>query len=545
MSRIPNSAPVVKSPEPTHLNWMVGGSFAITNPILRLRISAASCFFGEPMYYHVDGEDKRETKNVSPLDPNVLRLLKANLDSLDSQHDRSGTPAELLERTIDAALDHDVEATLVEAVRLRTEDHMRTTPQVIFVRAAHHKKTKGTTLLTKYVTGIVQRADEPSVVIAYHQWRYKGKPIPNGLKRALARRLTAFNAYQLGKYRGEGKGVKLVDVVNLVHPKANDALTALMKNKLTTTDQTWEAIISANKASKESWQKAIPVMGHMALLRNLRNFLDHDVPYGDYLKKLVDTAPEGKQLPFRYYSAWKAIEGHTNISPPVQDAVETCLMASLGNLPKFPGRLMSLCDNSGSAQKATTSSMGTMRVNDIANLTGVLTGYTADEGYVGVFGDRLDGFGIRTHSSIFDNLKTAEQKGANVGANTEHGVWLFWEQAIRLKEHWDTVFIYSDMQAGIGQLYGNPAAYGEYTWGGDRRYIDVAKLIATYRKQVNKKVTVFCVQVAGYDDALVPENFYRTHLLGGWGDGILRYARRMADIADGLDAAPLQQMAAK
>ena len=60
----------------------------------------------------------------------------------------------------------------------------------------------------------------------------------------------------------------------------------------------------------------------------------------------------------------------------------------------------------------------------------------------------------------------------------------------------------------------------------------MAKLIADYRKKVNPKVTVFLVQVAGYQDTLVPTNFKRTHILGGWGDGILRYARAMADIAD-------------
>ena len=65
---------------------------------------------------------------------------------------------------------------------------------------------------------------------------------------------------------------------------------------------------------------------------------------------------------------------------------------------------MSLCDNSGSAQGATTSVMGTMRICDIANLTGILTGKASEDGYIGIFGDRLEVQPVRKKSSIFDQL---------------------------------------------------------------------------------------------------------------------------------------------
>lgn len=545
MSRIPNTPKTSTVDAPTHRNWMDGAAYTIDNPLLRLRTAAASCFFGEPMYYHRDGDDKRKKKYCLKMEltDDDLKILRASLDATDPHAWRGLTPAELMESAIDAALDHDADATLAEAARLRTEDHIRTTPQVIFVRAAHHANVRGTSLLTKYVNSIVRRADEPTVILAYHEWRYKGKSLPNGLKRALARRLSQFKEYELAKYRGESKDTKLVDVVNLVRPKHTDAIGKLVKGTLTNEGNTWEAILSAEKASKDTWLKAIPVMGHMALLRNLRNFLDHDVPYSAYLPKLLETAEKGKQLPFRYFSAYKAVEGHAHVSPPVLDGIETCLMNSLKELPKFPGRVMSLCDNSGSAQGATTSSLGTMKINEIANLTGVLTGYAADEGYVGVFGNKLEPVAIRKKASVFDQLKQANTLAHRVGQETENGVWLFWDQAIRMKEHWDYVFVYSDMQAGTGGLYGiDMNAYRNYLWRGTR-HIDVAKLIADYRKKVNPKVTVFLVQVAGYQDTLVPANFKRTHLLGGWGDGILHYARHMADIADAI--VPQQAAAAQ
>ncbi|WP_212648253.1 hypothetical protein [Deinococcus hopiensis] len=54
------------------------------------------------------------------------------------------------------------------------------------------------------------------------------------------------------------------------------------------------------------------------------------------------------------------------------------------------------------------------------------------------------------------------------------------------------------------------------------------KLIQTYRQQVNPQVLVYLVQVAGYGDTIVPETYRGTFILGGWGDGLLRYAHAMS-----------------
>jgi 60 kDa SS-A/Ro ribonucleoprotein len=193
--------------------------------------------------------------------------------------------------------------------------------------------------------------------------------------------------------------------------------------------------------------------------------------------------------------------------------------------------VMSLSDNSGSAWGTTTSSMGTMHVAEIANLTGVLTGKVAQEGYIGVFGDRLEVFPVERKDAIFATVDKISKAGQGVGGGTENGIWLFWDKAIREREHWDHVFVYSDMQAGHGGLYGtNSKAYRDYIWRGSSNSIDVPKLIATYRQQVNPNVMVYLVQVAGYTDTIVPEFYDRTYILGGWGEGLLRFAAQMAGL---------------
>ncbi|MCA9684905.1 MAG: TROVE domain-containing protein, partial [Myxococcales bacterium] len=512
----------------SHLNWMGGPSYGLSDPLTVLRVAASSCFFGEPMYYHRDGADERPQRKrpASRLSAAGLEHLRETLNAADPVEWRALAPAELIEQAIDAALAADPEATLAEAVRLRTVENMRTTPQVILVRAGNHPAVRGTGLIRRYAPQIIARPDEPAVGLAYQLWRY-GKPVPNGLKKAWAAALNGYGPQQLAKYRLENRGVKTVDVINLVHAKS-EAIDRLCKGELALQQDTWESLISARGASRESWEQAVEVMGHMALLRNLRNLLSHEVPTSRFLDKLVAGAAKGKQLPFRYYSAYQAIKDKA--PGPVLDGVEACLMQSLGNLPRFPGRVMSLCDNSGSAQGTTTSSMGTMKVSTIANLTGVLAGMRADEGHLGVFGDRLERLTIRPRASVFDQLDRAEGVAKDIGMGTENGIWLFWDQAIRNREHWDTVFVFSDMQAGHGGLYGtDPGQYRDYKWQGSN-YIDVPQLIAAYRAKVNPKVQVFLVQVAGYQDTIVPEFYERTFILGGWSDGLLRFAAAMAEL---------------
>ncbi len=542
MSNILNPKSPKKIETESHKNWMGGKSFDIKDPIARLRIAASSCFFGEPQYYSTDPNDKRPAKAVGPANRSTLTdadraRLRMNLTAIDPQEWRTMTPAQAMVSAIDAALDKDPEATLGIAVALRQADHIRTTPQVILVRAAHHPKVRGTGILKKYAMEIMARADEPAVGLAYHIYAYgKDKPIPNALKKAWAARLAKATDYDLAKYRLSDRAVKTVDVVNLVHAKS-EAIGKLMKGELTTAGETWESIISQGGSTKENWEKAIEKMGHMALLKNLRNFQDKGVDPSLYTGKLISGAVNGKQLPFRYYSAFKAVSESGKAPAPVLDSIEQCLEMSLGNLPTFPGRTMALADNSGSARGTTTSTMGTSKICDIANLTAVIAGKVSDDGYVGVFGDRLEVRSIRKKSSVFDQLKEIDALGAGIGHNTENGIWLFWDKAIREKEHWDNVFVMSDMQAGHGGLYGTAtgrAAYGaQYGWPTPHStHLDVSKLINTYRTKVNPKVNVFLIQVAGYQDTILPEFYNRTFILGGWGEGVLRFAAAMAGIGE-------------
>jgi hypothetical protein len=519
--------------EQAHLNWMTGPSYFLDNPLHTLQMVAASCFFGEPSYYSDESLSKQLC--YSPDDDEscfiTFASLRETLQALDPQEWRSLTHKEVLEQSIDKALAFSPEETLKLAAEIRQKWLIRVTPQVILVRAANFPSLKGTGLVRKWAREIVRRSDEVTTGMAY-QLSVFGKPIPNALKRSWSDFLTSQSEYSLAKYRQERRQVKMVDVVNLTHSHSS-SIQKLMTHQLTTTDQTWEAVLSqAGKqggVTRQTWESIIPKMGHMALLRNLRNFLDKDVPTSVFLSRLTDQGAvlKGKQLPFRYWSAYKAVTPYGN--PQVLDALENCLTLSLGELPIFSGRVMSLCDNSGSAQNSTLSSMSDMSVAEVGNLTGLLTGIRSEEGYVGVFGDLLEIHPVRKLASIMSQMHQLDILRDNIGQSTETGIWLFWRQALEREEHWDHVFVYSDMQAGHGGLYTEGDIDPEYRIAAyQRNYIDVPKLIAAYRAKVNPKVNVYLAQIAGYSDSILPEFFYRTVIFGGWSSGLLHFAAEMS-----------------
>ena len=514
----------------THKNFMGGLSYDIESPILKLICMSASSFFGEPMYYKGQASTRRctgGTDRVRSLTNGERTYLRKVLNGIDTYEWRNLSPSESMERAIDEALDYDAEATLQWAAVLRNEEFIRVTPQVILIRAANHPAVRGTGLVRQYAAKITARADEPATQMAYQLSAF-GKPIPNAIRRAWRDYLSTATDYQLAKYRMEGRIVKTVDVANLAMGKGfygyDSPIGRLMRGELVLGGdvKTWESI----RSNGGTWEEAIEVMGHMALLRNIRNFVQNKVPTELWLNKLVATAAKGKQLPFRYLSAFNANKGAPG---PVLDAIEECLEISVGSLPVLDGRSLVLTDNSGSAHGTPISELSTMTVAQIGNLMGVLTGKISDDGVVGVFGDRLEYLPVRKKASVMDQAREANRVGQGIGGGTENGVWLALDDAIRNRKHWDNIFVYSDMQAGHGGLYGrNANDYSNYRWRNTRN-IDVPLLIHRYREKVNSKVNVFLVQIAGYEDTLLPEYYERTFIIGGWSGSIFKFAKRMID----------------
>ena len=197
---------------------------------------------------------------------------------------------------------------------------------------------------------------------------------------------------------------------------------------------------------------------------------------------------------------------------------------------------MCLSDNSGSAWGTCPSEYGSVTIAEIDNLSSVITARNSEEGYVGKFGDKLKVYPVGKRNGVLSQAtEITHGRSGDVGGATENGIWLFFKNAIENKEHWDNIFIYSDQQAGHGGLYGTDREQREYRKSGycvNGMYVDVAKLIDTYRKEVNPNVNVFSIQTAGYNNVVIPEYGYRTNIMYGWTGKELTFADTMIKFWD-------------
>ena len=511
-------------------NFMGGISFEV-NPLDTLKMITASSIFGEPQYYRDGARGAKYLDGVYKVDP-----LFAEYSVLPDRYKGKKT-SDIMEEAIDAALEYDFRGVLDWAVTLRKEYFMRLNPQVIMVRAAIHPGRASFTKENPGVFGAVEqivmsRADEPAAQLAYYLYKNGTKNnVPGILKKAWAKKLESLDRYAVSKYKNAEIG--MIDTVRVCHANS-PILDELMKTgsvSISDEEATWEKLRSEGR----SWKEILSTVkvGHMALLRNLRGIFTEveDIDFcKEMMEKLKAGVKGGKQFPFRYMQAMKNVKG-VNHEQMIIDALEECMDISCENLPHLKGRTMCLSDNSGSAWNGIPSEYGAVRVAEIDNLSSVIAARNSDEGFVGKFGDDLKVIPVSKRQGILQQANAISGNHcSDVGGNTENGIWLFFDKAIREKEHWDNIFIFSDMQAGHGGLYGTDECAERYTREGYAirdSYIDVAKLINAYRNKVNPRVNVFCVQTAGYDNVLVPEYGYRTNILYGWTGKELQFADSM------------------
>jgi len=520
------TAKINKLGETSVENFMGGNSYTLS-PLNTLKIVAASSIFGEPQYYR-DGVDASKTIR------NAMTVEEYSIFSALVKDKKS--VADVFTEAIDNALTYDFGKTLELALELRTEYFMRLNPSVIFVRASIHPgraeyNTNNPGKMKEIGKSIALRPDDLTNQFEYYMFINGSK---NGLssivKRTWAEKLQEYSRYQLNKYKGK----RLIDLVRLSHANSED-INELMTTgtiEVTDTEQTWESLRSAGK----TWSEILDTIKipHMALLRNIRGIFteisDRDVAV-KVLTQLKAGVRGGKQFPFRYWSAFKANQNSDiHNKTLVLDTLEECIDLAVDNMPRIPGKVACLSDNSGSAWGSFNSEYGTVTVAEIANLSSLITAQTADEGYVGVFGDRLSLQGVSKRNGLLSQLAETSSRGKAQGGGTENGIWLFWDDAIKNKKHYDTVFIYSDMQAGTGNLYGvNSSDYSKYVHKRGGSYIDVLALVEKYRATVNPKVNVFTVQVAGYDNSVLPAELYRGAILTGWTGKEPQYAKAIID----------------
>ncbi len=220
----------------------------------------------------------------------------------------------------------------------RNEQNLRHVPLLVARELALHGYQGTANLLAD----IIQRPDELTEFMAIY-WADGKTPVSAQVKKGLAKAFVKFNSYQLGKYN-RPKAIKLRDVLFISHAKPKDTEQADMWKRLVDgtleVPDTWEVALSTGQDKKETWTRLIESkkLGGLAMLRNLRNMQEADVPEAT-IKKGIAGMNASRVLPFRFIAAAK-------FGPRFEPELEAAMFRSIET--KLDGRTVVLVDGSGS-----------------------------------------------------------------------------------------------------------------------------------------------------------------------------------------------------
>jgi hypothetical protein len=398
---------------------------------------------------------------------------------------------------------------------LRTEANMRTSAVIAAVEFAAASDVQGRQVIASTLT----RADEPAEALAYVLATY-GRPIPGRIKRGIAdAAIRLYNERSALKWDSAGAGLRMGDVIDMTHPKPRDVKQAALFRYLLdrrhnrpdprmdgldgiagyhawlrspgldnmATLTTWEAASAQLKTDAAFWEKMIPKMGYMALLRNLRNFEQagiNDEAIATVNAKLVD--PEevaaSRQFPYRFWSAYKHSGSLTFAA-----ALEKAFDLSVRNIPRFDGRTLVLVDTSASMNDPLSAKSKLMR-HEAAAVFGAAVAKASKGATIGIYAS-----GLAIVEPKLSALRTAEKITSSVGV-VGHGTetWPAAHQAWKTEGPYDRILIFTD-----GQSHSDPHGGAAVFPGGNPH--------------------VYVWDLAGYKPSTI-EVGARRHLLGGLND---------------------------
>ena len=359
------------------------------------------------------------------------------------------------------------------AVYARKVYHLRSVSHVLTCIVAHEVASKQ--YIKRTVTGVVERADDLTEILACYISMY-GKPIPNGLKKALAANIKRFDEFSLAKYNRDSAKIKFKDILNLARPKPNNEEQSKLFKKVLEdrleTPITWETELSAKGNKKEVWEDLIEnnKLGYMAMLRNFRNIINVQPDnISKVYAKLSDEkeVARSKQLPFRFFSAYREIEHLSNTTNKVLDTLEKALEFSVANLEKLDGTTVIAFDMSGSMDSY-ISRNSTVKCFDIAKLLSVLATKISDEYIVFAFDNDIKKVTIGTKDGILSSVNKIKAEWG--GTSLELPLKKMISENIKA----DRLIILSDNEINS-------------SWGGYRK--SCQSLADEYRRKINKNLS--------------------------------------------------------
>ena len=377
-----------------------------------------------------------------------------------------------------------VKVTREEAVSLLHEakdvNKLRHIPLFLLVCMAGNKM-----LRKEDVASVITRVDDMSELLALY-WQYGKKPLPAQMVKGMKEAFPKFDEYQLGKYKGNSKEIKLRDVLRIVRPKPqSEEQSALWKRAVSgtlTTPDTWEVEISKTTDKKASWTRLLSEkrLGALALLRNIRNMKQAGCD-SSLIREGIRNASMTKILPFQ-------IVASARYNPEYEDVLEEKLFESIRNYEKLPGNTLILVDVSGS-MSTKLSAKSDMTRCDAAGAVAAIFREICENVAVYKFDDIATLVPSRRGFALIDRFRP--HGGTNIYGSVKQAVN---EQA---KNGFipDRIVIFTDEQDTY-ENYNNVAMFAKHG---------------------------YVVNVAGYQNGVFYQQASKWVHISGWSDGVVKF----------------------
>ena len=484
------------------------------------------------------------------------------------------TEKEVVNRIIDKLNQVDPLFAAKLALYVRNEGNLRSVTHLIAATIA--KSVSGKEWAKRFYNKIVVRPDDMSEILSAYAVQNGMdlkhiRKIPNSIKKGFKTALERLDAYQIDKYKMNSRQVKMLDLVNLFHPKGTqknsqayhnlvngESLAGLYASKVLEKEMTkagqktvGKAVEEKQEAKKEAIEtvlsnvKGMPVMN---LLRNLRNIIMYapdSVKEACLQLRNEDKILKSRLLPFRFATAYEEIEKMTYsdkkedtsiafesdykntkgssiqfhyLKEQVLDAIEDALQISCKNIPELEGNTAILIDHSGSVRgdgggSSRVSAFSKTTSAMIGNLFGSMMAYRQKNVYIGLFGDRLIPVKVDRNKRLLDFNKESFKKGEGCGGGTEQGIYDFFRNAVTEKKKIDNIIVFSDCQIGSN---GSTSWYGTR---GSERSATFQDLVKQFRK-INPFCNIIVVDIRNTRGNNVFYKPERVLNIAGWSTNI-------------------------
>jgi hypothetical protein len=247
-----------------------------------------------------------------------------------------------------AALVQQVPAAEVARVAIQAKVDMRLRHVPLLLARELLRSKEGRAVFGAVAEKVFARPDDMTEFLAIYWKDHKDEPIAKQAKRHIGEAFRRFDEYQLAKYNGGQKAVKLRDVLRIARPKPASAEQAelwgkLVKGELATPD-TWEVELSKGGDKKASWARLLreDKLGGLAMLRNLRNMREAGID-DESIREGIARIKAGKLLPINFIAA-----ARHNAQFEVE--LEAKFFECFARNAKLPGSTIVLVDVSGSME---------------------------------------------------------------------------------------------------------------------------------------------------------------------------------------------------